>query len=483
MHYTASYKNRYRLSLPVRASFWYTAAAVLERGAALIFTPLFTRLLAPGEYGVYSLYTSFMGIFTVFITLELSGNIVYRGLSGFRGREAEFMRAALGLISLSALLFAVVLSVFGAQLSAITGLSIQALSFLAIQVYLNGIVNLYTARERYRYRYYRAILPNLAISVLSPLLAFVITRFFGVGAPSRIYAFIVVTALIALPLAASVMEGGIRFSPNALRLACSVSLPLLPHFIAASVSAQAGRAIVGIFRGEGELAVYSVVFSLGFVFSLVTGGLLSSLSPWISRKLSHGGGYSFSSVTTVHNTVNGLLPPICIASLIFLCFSREALFILAPPEYQAALLCIVPITLFVLLNFVLAVQTSIILYYDAGAMMSVASVVSALLNLSLNLLLTPVYGYIAAAIIQAGGALLNLLLYSLVIRVRSGARLSYSRYIFPLVLTAAVGTLIIAMSGAPVARGLLALALTLLFIIRAAPLRKFIFDRSNANMG
>ena len=475
MHYTAFYKNRYRLSLPVRASFWYTAAAVLERGAALIFTPFFTRLLTPSEYGVYSLYTSFMGIFTVFITLELSGNVVYRGLSRFRGREAEFMRAALGVISLSALLFAVMLSALGNQLSAITGLSRQTLSFLAIQVYLNGIVNLYTARERYRYRYGRAILPNLAISVISPALAFAITRFFGVGAPSRIYSFIVVTALIALPLAASVMEGGVRFSADALKFVYSVSLPLLSHFVAASVSAQAGRAIVGIFRGEGELAVYSVVFSLGFVFSLVTGGLLSSLSPWISQKLSHGGNAASSSVKAVHNTVGGLMPPVCIASLIFLCFSREALFILAPSEYQAALLCIVPITLFVLLSFVLAVQTSIILYYDAGAMMSAASVASALLNLSLNLLLTPVYGYIAASIIQAGGALVSVLLYTLAIRVRSGIRLPYSRYVFPLILTAAVGTLAVAMSAVPAARVLLAFALTLLFVRSAAPLRKFIF--------
>ena len=247
MHYSGVYKKRYKLALPARASFWYTAASVIERGAGFIFTPIFTRLLTPEEYGLYSLYTSFMGIFTVFITLELSGNIIYRGIAKFKEREGEFMRACLGVISLCALIFGAVISAVGRGLSALTGLSLPLLTYLAIQVYLNGIVNLYTARERYYYRYKSAILPSLSISILSPAVAFVITRFFGVGAPGRIYAYLVVSAVVALPLAVSVMGQGILFAPDVLRFIIRFALPLLPHFIAASISVQAGRAAVGVF--------------------------------------------------------------------------------------------------------------------------------------------------------------------------------------------------------------------------------------------
>jgi len=473
LQFSAFANKKYKIVLPARASFWYTAAAALERGVGFIFTPLFTRLLTAEEYGLYPLYTSFMGLFTVFITLELSGNIIYRGISKFRGREREFMRACLGVMSLSALIFGAALAAFGTFFVRLTGLSVPILSFLVIQVYLNGIVNLYTARERYYYRYRAAILPNFIISTLSPALAFIMIRFFGVGAPSRIYAYLVITIAIAIPLAAAIMQGGVTFSREVLRFVVRASLPLLPHFIAVSVSAQAGRAIVGVFRGEGELAVYSVVFSMGFIFSLISGGISSSLSPWISRKLSHGG----ADILKIHKATQRIVAPLCILTLISLCFSREALLVLAPPGYQQALGALFPIAISVLLSFISTVQAAIILYYDGTVTVSAASVAVALVNLSLNLLLTPVYGYMASAFIQAAGSLLLVLVGSVGIRMRAGVSLSYARHIIPIIISAAVCALIFAMSESFSARLLLAIALILLLITQLNKIKWLISDK------
>lgn len=437
-----------------------------------VFTPIFTRILTAAEYGLYPLYTSFMGLFTVFITLELSGNIIYRGLSKFRGREGEFMRASLGIMSFSAMIFAVVLALFGNLLSALTGLSVSLLSFLGIQIYLNGIVNLYTARQRYYYRYKSATLPNFAISVLSPFLAFVITRFFGVGAPGRIYAYLVVTAIIALPLAAVIMKDGIVFSKEVLFFITRTAIPLVPHFIAASMSIQAGRAIVGVFRGEGELAVYSVVFSMSVVLSLISGGITSSLSPWISRKMSHGG----ANVKSINALTQRIMQPLCIITLIFLCFSREALLVLAPIEYQVALGALFPLAVSVLLTFVSTVQTAIILCCGAPGVISSASVVTALLNLSLNLFLTPIYGYMASAFIQVFCSLLLVLLGSLYINA-AGMKVSYTGHITPIIVTAAIGALVFAIGASLSARILLSVALLLVLLKRLDAIRHIVSYR------
>ena len=93
-----------RINKPALAGLWYTVSAFLERGSAIIFTPVYTRLLLPSEYGIYSLYVGLMGIVTVFATLEISGGAVYRGLKEF-GKESSFIPSALGLISLSSVIF------------------------------------------------------------------------------------------------------------------------------------------------------------------------------------------------------------------------------------------------------------------------------------------------------------------------------------------------------------------------------------------
>ena len=86
-----------KLNTPAVAGLWYTISSVIERGSAVILTPIYTRLLLPDAYGTYSLYMSVLGIVGIFATLEISGNAVYRGLSEFEDVD-RFIASALGLI-------------------------------------------------------------------------------------------------------------------------------------------------------------------------------------------------------------------------------------------------------------------------------------------------------------------------------------------------------------------------------------------------
>ena len=75
-------KRKRALNVPALAGIWYTASSFLERGSAIIFTPIYTRLLSPEEYGVYSVYNGFLGIVSVFATLEISGGQVVHAAFG-----------------------------------------------------------------------------------------------------------------------------------------------------------------------------------------------------------------------------------------------------------------------------------------------------------------------------------------------------------------------------------------------------------------
>ena len=59
------------LPIQVRASFWFLICTFTQKAVNVITTPIFTRLLSTSEYGEYNVYTSWLGIFTVFISLNL----------------------------------------------------------------------------------------------------------------------------------------------------------------------------------------------------------------------------------------------------------------------------------------------------------------------------------------------------------------------------------------------------------------------------
>ena len=94
-------KNRHPIRLPARASAWYVTASVIGRGIGVLGTPIFTRLLDANEYGLYPLYNTWLGIATVFVTLELTGAATLRGLQKYEGKREELLLSALGLIGVA----------------------------------------------------------------------------------------------------------------------------------------------------------------------------------------------------------------------------------------------------------------------------------------------------------------------------------------------------------------------------------------------
>ncbi len=342
-----------------------------------------------------------MSLFTIFITLELTGSVIYRGLSKYKGRENEFISCTLGIICL---MFGISLSLilwFGDFLSSFTGLRQSILLFLALQVFSNGIVNLYLAKCRYSYEYKAASAINATLAVLSPALSFTLINFTRVRASARIVAPLAVSLLLAVPLFAVIVRQGKRiFSREIWRFILKLDLPLLPHFIATAVMAQSGKIIVGRYFGEGALAKYSIVFSMGFIFSLITIGINSALTPWVNRKLASGNGDKIASV------VEPMFALFALMTLCGLCFSPEGLAFLAPREYRTALGAIYPLSISVLVGFLTTIINAVLLFREKSYLISAASIVTACINLILGLTVTARYGYIAAALVQLASALI-----------------------------------------------------------------------------
>ena len=67
----------------LKAVSWYTIGNVLIKGVAFFVLPVFTRLMNTHEYGIYSVYMSYLTIFEVIILLGLSATIFNNNLQSF----------------------------------------------------------------------------------------------------------------------------------------------------------------------------------------------------------------------------------------------------------------------------------------------------------------------------------------------------------------------------------------------------------------
>ena len=277
-------KRNFIIQPQIKASLWYILSNTLSRAVTLLATPVFTRLLTPAEYAAYPLYVSYMGIFTVLATLELPGTITYSGLSRFSDNEGRgFMLSALLCEALLSTVFMLVYLPLKNTVNSITGMGTVLTLILILQVFLNSAEGLYLSKKRYLGSYKWVTFANGITGIATPLLS-ILLIIRGMRAGARIISGLSVSVILVSYVAYRlVREGRGLVRREHFKYIFSLALPMLPHYLALSVTAGIDKIMISSLLGEGALGKYSAAFSIGFSVSLIGSGLQMALMPWMAQ--------------------------------------------------------------------------------------------------------------------------------------------------------------------------------------------------------
>ena len=376
-----------KINLPARASIGYLSASLVGKAIGLLTTPFFTRLISEEEYGGLTLYLTVLGVASVICSAFSSSSAVYGGLSHFSDDEGSFLKSAI-LIS-TAFSLTICLLLFASW--SFIGLSKVFIIPMSLQIVCDSIVGVSMARARYKYRYFEVMLISLLTSALPALLS--IPAIFRIGrAAVRIYLMLVVSLAVASVQLYRILRSKGRISKSAARnLLCS-ALPMLPHCISVSLSAQADKLFVTGIMGAAALAKYSVVHSLGIALQFVVSGIGSALGPWIIRRLDRGEGERVKGVVEI------LFALLCALSLGLCAISPTAMRLLAPSKYLEALPALFPIAISTPLALISFVLTLSLIHTGKGKYTASLSLINLALCVTLNYTLITPLGYFGAGL-------------------------------------------------------------------------------------
>jgi len=439
---------------------WSVASTLLSRGAGVIFTPIFTRLLTPSEFGVYSLYTSVMGIFTVICTLEISGSAIYKGFAAFDGESADgFTSAAIGAEMLLTLISLSLYMLLKRHIDRFTGLGGVLPLVLIAQIFLTAVIGIYIARLRYRGRFKAVALINGIQGLLSPPLALLFILL-GIRERGRIYAQLIVTAGIgAFILFKTVKRSGALISGRIWKYLFKLLVPMLPHYVASSALAQADKIIVARRLGEGAVGKYAAAFSIGHLPSLFTGGIALALTPYMIRRLKKGDGRE------VEDTVRRAIGFSTLVVLIFLTLLPEAFRIFADKEYYDALPVAYATALGIIFSFSATLINSALLYYAKTVVITKNTLITAVISLPVSYFLADKVGYTGVALSSAVSYVLLLALSYRSLRRYAPEKMIVASSYLPIYTTAtAVAVLIFLLRPLFFARFILFLAIFLILL-------------------
>ncbi|MBR5139645.1 MAG: oligosaccharide flippase family protein [Clostridia bacterium] len=389
-------KRRFKLKKPASAGILYTALSAMERGSSVIFAPIYTRLLLPEEYGIYSLFISFMGIISIFSTLEISGGAVYRALREFED-EKRVSSAAIGLISITSLLTFLAYLLFSDFINSFSKLNTYLTVILFVQVFLNGIRAIKSSSAKFSYDKKLPLLEGIFFSFISPFLSITFLILFDKSEYSKIYASLLSSIAFSAPIIFTTLKQGAKrlFDKRVWIFLIKYSLPTVPHFLSMSLIWQIGKICVANSFSTAETALLSLAISVSLIPSVISTGIQSAMVPWLTRRLPEGS----AGRKRIYSLLLTAFFPFCLLVVLFLLICPELFVLLSTKAYYPALIAVYPIALGVPLLFLSAIFSSEISHYKRTLFITFGSLSGMFFSLICNLLFTSKVGFLLPAIL------------------------------------------------------------------------------------
>jgi len=386
----------------------YALGEVTVRFSGLMLIPLYTRYLTPEDYGVLSVANTFTAILAIFIILSLDGafarfyfdcrnqeekqrllsSIVYFVLgwacilSGMLWSSGEwvltklmtipfhpYIEMAIG-IALAGLLPRIILSAFQVQEKAKKYALFTIFSFLVTVAFV--IYHVVLLKEGAR----GSLEGTLTGTVLMSIVAFVILR----------------------------RQWLVRaFNIATVRNSLSYSLPLIPHLLMIWVMMGSDIFILQYNRPMSEVGVYSLGYTLGFAFFVVTGAFSKAWVPVFYRHADDP--TQKNALSQVISTMLMVMLFITTCSMLFL---KEAVALITVEAFYDVVLVIPWIALASIFHVMYLSFVNVLFYHKKTWTIAMVSACAAASNVILNIVYIPKFGMQAAAMTTAAAYLFQM---------------------------------------------------------------------------
>lgn len=404
-----------QLSLPIKASLWYMVCNVINKGIALLTTPIFTRIMTEEQYGTFSVFQSWFSILIIFTSLNIFLSGYQKGLILYKNDIRRFTSSQLGLTT-TITVFAFVLYILNIPFwTKVFDLEPVLMYAMFIELLLMPALEFWSAQQRFDYKYKKFVALTLVMSVLSILVAVVMVVTANHKVEARVFSDVGIKAIFSGVIFVFVfITGKCFYIKEYWKYSIAFNLPLIPHYLSNYILNQSDRVMIGRMVGNSQAAHYSVAYTISTVMLLITNAINSSLTPYIYKAIVSDEKRKIKKATC---PLVILVAGLCVMTM---AFAPEVIQVFAGRKYMDAIYVIPPVAASVFFIFLYSLFSTIEYYYQKTGFIAIATCVCAILNLILNYFGIKMYGYYAAGyttlICYVGLALLHYIFYKKVLK-------------------------------------------------------------------
>lgn len=371
---------------------------LLLQGIAFFTTPIFTRILGTEQYGLYSVFNSWITIMTCILGFG-TGSTIGTGMYEFKKDYYRFRSGVLlfGTILSIGAIFLILL--FSPVLAESLGYSIDLLSILLLTAFAHYVVSFFQNACIYE----REAMKNLIVSVSLSLSTVILSicfisigifdekylgRVYGTAFP---YIFIAILVWIKLFFRA---KTGLR--KQYCMFAITVGFPVVFHLLAQNILGQSDRVMMQMMEiSNSEIGIYSLFYTLTMVLNTVLSTLNTSWCSFYYEDL------DAQRWDKLDKKSKNYIELFTVLTMGFLLLSREVSYVMADNSYWGGISVIPALVFAVYFTFMYQFPVNFEFFHKKTDIVAIGTLSSALLNIVLNMLMIPLWGMYGAAIATA----------------------------------------------------------------------------------
>lgn len=392
MHKHNKLLNTYQsLPIQVKASFWFLACSFVQKGISIITTPIFTRLLTPTEYGLFGVFTSWLDIMTVFVTLNLFYGVYMQGLVKFDTCSQQYSSAMQGLCLTLCIIWSVIYFLSCDFWNSLFSLSTVQVSAMLLMIWTSSVFNFWAAEQRVDYKYVKLAIITIVIAILKPLVGVLLVLHARDKVTARILGLAAVELVVYIWLFLAQMSRGKKFfSWEIWKYALLFNIPLIPHYLSGAVLSAADRIMIEKMVGASEAGIYTLAYSVSLIMTVFNTSLLQTMQPWLYKKIkSH-------DIENIPHVAYPAFIAIAGVNVILIACAPEIVAIFAPQKYYDAIWIIPPVAVSSYFMFAYTFFATFEFYYEKTYLITLATTAGAVLKIILNYIFINIFGYYVA---------------------------------------------------------------------------------------
>ena len=395
--------------------FFNFLSTMFAAGIAFFTIPLFTRLLGAEQYGLFSVYNSWISIFTCIMGLNVGASIgtgYYRFSDNYFGFRSSTLVA--GTTISIAIIF--IMLVFYPVLNKLFPYPFIIFLLFLLQSFSQFVLSIGTLTWTFE----KKAFVNLIVSCCSVLMTTGVSivlllrwnnneplyyaRVIGVAIPTIIIGFVVwITLFVKNPTG---------YNAEYWRFSIFFGLPMVFHHLSHQVLGQSDRVMMQMFGINGqEIGIYSFYYSLTAVLTTILLALNNSWCPFLYD------GLKARDYDKLNRKVRNYVQIFTVIVIVFLMLCKEVSMLFANEEYWFGVPLVPFLVLVVYCTFIYQFAVNFEFFHAKPKFVAIGTTVAGIWNIMMNALLIPQWGMYGAAIATLISYVLLAVIHYMVVRL------------------------------------------------------------------